>query len=289
MAQAAKIRVGLIQMRSGCCEAENLGFIKSKVDELVAHGCTYIQTPEMSLVLNRQKDGLFSSIFEDEADNPVPAFVELAQIAKAHGIWLHIGSAAVKASNNKAFNRAVLFSPTGEIIARYDKIHMFDVDLPNGETWRESALYVGGTRAVVCELPEFSLGLSICYDLRFGHLYRQLAKAGALILTCPAAFTKQTGKAHWHTLLRTRAIDNGAFVIAAAQGGVHEDGRETYGHSLVVNPWGEIIAELDHDAPDVLICDIDLGQVNEARSRIPSLKSEGRFAISKIDGNGAGL
>jgi len=177
-------------------------------------------------------------------------------------------------------NRAFLFSPQGRLVATYDKIHMFDVDLDNGESWRESATYEPGTKAVVAALPFGRLGLAVCYDLRFPQLFNAEALAGADILTVPAAFTRQTGEAHWHALLRARAIENGAFVIAAAQGGRHEDGRETFGHSMIVDPWGRIVAEADHDSPGVVLADIDLGQVAAARSKIPNLSNARAFEVA---------
>ncbi|MCP4184100.1 MAG: carbon-nitrogen hydrolase family protein, partial [Hyphomicrobiales bacterium] len=244
----------------------------------------YIQTPEMTSIIAQNRNTLFSQIETDDGTtnyNRVIGFA--ANLAKQHGIWLHLGSMAVKLSDSKAANRALLFSPDGRRIATYDKLHMFDVDLPNNESWRESSVYQAGERAILCRTEKFNLGLSICYDLRFPGLYRQLAQAGAQILTCPAAFTRQTGKAHWHSLLRARAIENGAFVIAAAQGGQHQDGRETFGHSLIINPWGEIIAEINHDRPDIIVCDIDLGQVEKARSRIPSLSNIQNYETVEIN------
>ena len=192
------------------------------------------------------------------------------------GIWLLIGSVAIKVSDTKTANRSVLFDPKGGIAARYDKIHMFDVDLPSGEKYRESNTVAGGDRAVTADLPWGRVGLTICYDMRFPHLYRSLAQSGAFLLTVPSAFTETTGKAHWHVLLRARAIENGAFVVAPAQGGTHANGRETYGHSLIVAPWGEVLAEAGTD-PCVIVADIDPVLSAEARARVPNLRHDRPF------------
>ena len=205
------------------------------------------------------------------------------------GIFLHVGSTAILRPDGKIANRALLFSPDGALLARYDKIHMFDVDLDNGESWRESAAYEAGEMAVVTDIGVAKLGLAICYDLRFPQLFRAEALAGADVLTVPAAFTRQTGQAHWHLLLRARAIENGAFVIAAAQGGVHEDGRETFGHSLIVDPWGKIIAEADHDEPGVIVAEIDTALSAEARKKIPNLKNAREFRVTTVGAQAAAL
>jgi len=192
------------------------------------------------------------------------------------GVWLLIGSLAIKVSDTKTANRSFLIDPKGGIAAQYDKIHLFDVDLPSGETYRESNTVAGGNRAILAETSWGRLGMTICYDLRFPHLYRALAKAGAFLLTVPSAFTETTGKAHWHTLLRARAIENGAFVVAPAQGGTHANGRKTYGHSLIVAPWGEVLAEAGTD-PCVIVAEIDSARVTDARTRVPSLKHDRDF------------
>ncbi|MCF6320895.1 MAG: carbon-nitrogen hydrolase family protein [Rhizobiaceae bacterium] len=276
------MRVACLQMRSGIQVEKNLETLEQMVAEAARRGAKYIQTPEMTSLVQKKPKQLFANIQPDEGRKNENHVIDFAsRLAKRHKIWLHLGSIAIRATPDKAANRGILFSPAGRRVANYDKLHMFDVDLPNNETWRESSLYQAGDKALIVETDEFILGMSICYDLRFPGLYRSLAAAGAQILTCPAAFTSQTGKAHWHTLLRARAIENGAFVIAAAQGGEHEDGRNTYGHSLIINPWGEIIAELDHDNPQVLICDIVLSEVNAARTRIPSLISNADFTTVK--------
>ena len=275
-----RLRVACVQMRSGTSEPANIEAMDGFVREAAAQGAQYVQTPEMTGLVQRGRAQLAAAISPD-AGNPV--FARAATLARELDIWLHIGSTAVAAGNGKAHNRAGLFSPRGERAATYDKIHMFDVDLDNGESWRESAVYVPGERAVVAPLPQAMLGLTICYDLRFPELYRQEAVAGATILTCPAAFTRQTGEAHWHTLLKARAIENGAFVIAAAQGGLHEDGRETYGHSLVVDPWGRIVAERENDEPGILVCDIEPEQSMAARAKIPNLNNARAFSLLRAE------
>jgi deaminated glutathione amidase len=195
-------------------------------------------------------------------------------------IWLHVGSIAVLVGNGKIANRSLLFSPQGAVAARFDKLHMFDVELPGGESYRESRNYQAGSAGVIADLPWGSLGLTVCYDLRFPHLYRALATAGADFLAIPSAFTRQTGEAHWHVLIRARAIENGCFVFAAAQAGRHESGRETYGHSLIVSPWGDVIAEADSQS-GVIVADIRPEEVEKARRRIPSLQHDRPFEISR--------
>jgi predicted amidohydrolase len=199
-------------------------------------------------------------------------------LARNYGIYLHVGSLALKVSPDKAVNRGFLIDPRGDIVARYDKIHMFDVDLEGGESYRESRNYRPGDLAVLADLPWGRLGLTICYDLRFPALYRALAEAGASFLSIPSAFTKSTGEAHWHVLIRARAVENGCFVLAAAQAGKHENGRETYGHSLAVNPWGRIIGD-GGTAPGVTFADVDVSEIAAARARIPSLQHGRRFEV----------
>ena len=270
------MRVGLIQMRSTPSISENIEVMDKFVREAASKGASYVQTPEMTGILQKRRAGLFSEICNQEQDRLVRRSMSLASEL---GIWLHVGSHAIKLSDDKAANRAFVFAPDGELVATYDKIHMFDVDLDNGESWRESNVYMPGKEARLVDVDGVGLGLSICYDVRFPHLYRQLALAGADVLSVPAAFTRQTGQAHWHALLKARAIENGAFVLAAAQGGDHEDGRETFGHSLIINPWGETIAELDHDDPGVLVADLNLEEVTKARSKIPNLANSREFVL----------
>jgi predicted amidohydrolase len=262
----SRIVVACVQMRSSRDPASNRDEAVARVREAAAAGAAYVQTPEMTALLERDRSALLDKIRSQDEDETIAA---LREVARETRVTVHIGSLAVRAGD-KVANRAVVIAPDGEILATYDKIHLFDVDLPNGETWRESATYVGGARAVLAETPLAPIGVSICYDVRFPYLYRAYAEAGAAILTAPAAFTRQTGEAHWSVLQRARAIENGAFMISAAQGGRHEDGRETYGHSIVVDPWGRVLAEGDAE-PGLVMAEIDLAEVERARARIPAL------------------
>ena len=268
----------LVQTRTGRKVAANVAEVSRLVREAAGAGAHYVQTPEMTSLLVRSREELFAAIGNEEQDEALKAFRALAAELK---IWLHIGSMAVRFGDmrERVANRAFLISPEGEITARYDKIHMFDVDLDQGESWRESRTYQPGEVAVVADLPWARLGLSICYDMRFPALYRALAEAGAGVLSIPAAFTKQTGEAHWHVLIRARAIETGSFVLAAAQAGTHEDGRETFGHSLIVDPWGRVLAEGGTE-PGIVTARIDPGLSAEARARIPALQNGRRFSIS---------
>ena len=275
MANASKFKVALIQMRSGLEPEANLAALLAGIDEAKRGGADYVQTPEMTNVLENKRERLFTKIFSEEQD---PTLATLRQVAAKLSIYIHLGSLAIKASPEKAANRSFLIDRKGDIAARYDKIHMFDVDLAGGESYRESSTYRPGELAVVADLPWGRLGLTICYDLRFPALYRALAEAGASFLAIPSAFTKQTGEAHWHVLMRARAIENGCYVFAAAQGGRHEHGRETFGHSLVVDPWGKIIAEGGTE-PSVIFAEIDPAEVAAARSRVPSLSHGRRFEL----------
>jgi predicted amidohydrolase len=271
----ATFNVGLVQMRSGLEPARNLDAAIKLIEEAKAAGADYVQTPEMTNIVANKRDLMLAATVAEETDASLAAFRTLA---RKLGIHLHIGSLAVRISPERAANRSYLIDPQGEIIARYDKIHMFDVDLAGGESYRESRSYRPGESAVVADLPWGRLGLTICYDLRFPMLHRALAEAGASFLASPAAFTKQTGEAHWHVLLRARAIENTAFVFAAAQGGRHEDGRDTFGHSLVIDPWGRILAEGGTE-PGVVMATIDVAEVAKARGRIPSLQHGRRFEL----------
>lgn len=263
-----KLRVACIQMRSSTNPEENVEALARLIEGAVQQGARYVQSPEMTGFIQQSRKNLFEVVKSADEDMLV---AEAKNMAAKHQIWLHIGSTAILRDDGKVANRAFVINPEGEICATYDKIHMFDVDLDNGESWRESAVYEPGQNAVLCDIDGISTGLAICYDMRFPHLFRDYAMTGAEILTSPAAFTRQTGEAHWHALLRTRAIENGAFMIAAAQGGLHEDGRETYGHSLIVNPWGEIVGEIDGNEPGIVVVDIDLDEVVAARKKIPNL------------------
>jgi deaminated glutathione amidase len=270
-------RVGLIQMRSGRSPDANFEAAAKLIREAKSGGADYVQTPEMSNLMETDRARFFAALLPEEEDFMLAGMRELARSCR---LFVHLGSLAVRASGDKAANRGFLIDPRGEVIARYDKIHMFDVDLASGESYRESRNYRGGELAVLADLPWGRLGLTICYDLRFPALYRALAEAGAVFLSVPSAFTKQTGEAHWRVLLRARAIENGCFVFAAAQGGVHENGRSTYGHSLVIDPWGEVLVEAGTE-PGVSLVDIDPGAVAAARSKIPSLQHGRRFEILK--------
>jgi len=274
-ANTSTFRAALIQMRSARSPQANIDDAAKLIGEAKNAGADYVLTPEMTNVMEVRREALFTSIVAEDDDTSLATFRELA---RKLGIFVHVGSLAVRVSHDKAANRSFLIDRKGEIAARYDKIHMFDVDLANGESYRESRTYRPGELAVVADLPWGRLGLTVCYDLRFPALYRALAEAGAIFLTVPSAFTKQTGDAHWHVLLRARAIENGSFVLAAAQGGKHKNGRETYGHSLVIDPWGRILAEGGTE-PGVVLAEIDPAEVAAARARIPSLQHGRRFEI----------
>jgi deaminated glutathione amidase len=275
MSTPASFKVGLVAMRSGVDPRANLVAALGAIDQAKRGGADYVLTPEMTNIMEIKRERLMATIVEEERD---PTLAALREIARKLAIYVHIGSLAIKASSDKAANRSFLIDRNGDIVARYDKIHMFDVDLASGESYRESRNYRAGELAVVADLPWGRLGLTICYDLRFPALYRALAEAGASFLAIPSAFTRQTGEAHWHVLIRARAIENGCFVFAAAQGGKHENGRETFGHSLVVDPWGRILVEGGTE-PCVVLAEIDPAEVAAARSRIPSLHNGRRFEL----------
>ena len=270
-----------IQLRSGKTISDNADAAESLIRAAAKDGAQFVQTPEMSNVLVRSREELLERISDTEDD----LFLKRARALAAElGIHLHLGSLAVLAGNGKVANRAFLIGPDGKILATYDKIHMFDVDLPNGESWRESATYEPGTQTVIADLPFAKVGMAVCYDIRFPAIFRTQARQGAQVLTGPAAFTRQTGQAHWHVLQRSRAIENGAYVISAAQGGTHEDGRETYGHSLIVDPWSAVIAEIDNDDPGYVLAEIDTQKVADARARIPAIANERDFVCCHADG-----
>ena len=273
-------KAALIQMRSGVDMTRNFSDASAMIREAAAQGAQYVLTPEMTNIFEADRERLKSLVCQEEQDASVAGF---SQLAKELGIWLHAGSLALRISEDRLVNRSLLFAPDGELVARYDKIHLFDVDMPNGERIRESDTFAPGGEAVVAKLPWGPLGLSICYDMRFPNLYNVLANAGAMFMAVPAAFTVPTGKAHWHVLLRARAIETGSFVLAAAQGGAHECGRHTFGHSLVITPWGEIAAELDTE-PGVLVFEVDEELVKRDRSRIPALKNARAFNLKLTDG-----
>jgi predicted amidohydrolase len=262
-----------VQLRSSDDVEDNIRVTSELIREAKGKGAEFIATPENTTLMAPDGGAKLENSFSEEHDSALPRFRALAAEL---GIWLLIGSLSIKVSESRTANRSFLIDPTGKIAARYDKIFLFDVDLPSGEIYRESNTVEGGCEAVVADLPWGRLGLSICYDLRFPQLYRKLAQAGSSFLAVPSAFTETTGKAHWHVLLRARAIETGAFVIAPAQGGTHANGRQTYGHSLIVAPWGEIIAEAGAE-PCVITAEIDPAAVKIARERVPSLRHDRGF------------
>jgi predicted amidohydrolase len=264
------MRIALYQATTGIDPERNARDLVGAVEQASAGGAEILFTPEMSGLLDRDRERA-SAHLRSEADDPVLAGIRDA--AARAGIWVHLGSLALagERDDGRLVNRGFLIDDEGRIRARYDKMHLFDVDLPTGESWRESAAYAPGERAVVAESPAGRLGLSVCYDLRFPDLYRTLTDAGATIVAVPAAFTVPTGQAHWHILLRARAIEAGAFVVAAAQVGRHEDGRETYGHSLVIDPWGRVLLDMVSER-GVGFADLDLAEVEAVRSRLPAIR-----------------
>ena len=272
-----RFRAGLVQMCTGRDVDKNVADASALIAQAARQGAQYVQTPEVTTLIETERGRLFAAVRPEEGNTAVARF---SALARELGIWLHIGSMSVLLGNSRIANRSFLFAPDGAIEARFDKIHMFDVELPGGESYRESKNYQAGNTGVLAELPWGTLGLTVCYDLRFPHLYRALAQAGADFLAIPSAFTRKTGEAHWQVLLRARAIENGCFVLAAAQGGRHESGRETYGHSMIVSPWGDIVAEADVH-PTVIVADIKSSDVQEARSRIPSLQHDRPFQVSR--------
>lgn len=273
------MRVGVLQACTGVDQAAGVAAMTAAIEAARAGGADMLFTPEMSGILDKDRQRAAANIVE-EADDPVLAAAREGA-AKA-GLWIHLGSLALKGGEGGRYvNRGFLIDDQGAIRARYDKIHLFDVDLPNGIRWRESESYAPGDRAVVAETPWGKIGLSICYDIRFPDLYRSLSDAGAVLLSVPAAFTVPTGEAHWHVLLRARAIEAGAFVIAAAQSGTHADGRETYGHSLVVDAWGRPLADLGGDV-GVKLVDLDLGEVAAVREKVPAIRHRRPIAAAEV-------
>lgn len=272
-------RAAAVQMCSGVDPARNAVSMARLVSEAAAQGATYVQTPEMTGMLQRDRAAA-KAVLRGEADDIIVRTA--SELAAELGIYMHVGSTAIALDDGKMANRGFLFGPDGKVLNRYDKIHMFDVDLDNGESWRESAAYRPGSEARVVSLPFAEMGFTICYDVRFPALFRAQAVAGAEVITVPAAFTKQTGEAHWEILLRARAIENGVFVIAAAQAGVHEDGRETFGHSMIIDPWGLVLASAGGTGEAVIVADIDPAAVKAAHDKIPNLKNGREFSIEKI-------
>ena len=272
-----RLDIALIQTRTPATADAGLAHVEPLIREAAAGGAKLILTPEGTNFLEQRRGLRDEALSTEDAD---AAVLGLRALADELGVWLLIGSAIVRsdaAGDDRAANRSLLVDPTGAVVARYDKLHVFDVDLPNGETYRESASVRPGDAATVADTPWGRLGLSICYDVRFPHLYRALAKTGAAMIAVPAAFTRPTGEAHWETLLRARAIETGAFVLAPAQGGAHEDGRQTWGRSTIVGPWGEVIAKAEHDEPCVVPATLDLNAVQKARQAVPSLLHDRDF------------
>lgn len=270
------MKAACVQLRSGLRRDANVAAAAELIREAAGAGAELVLTPEMTNVVDRDPKRLLSHLPREEGLSEIRFFAELAEEL---GIDLVVGSMALKLFQGAAANRSFVFSRTGRLVATYDKLHMFDVDIGAGETWRESAVYRAGEKAVLAETASARVGLSVCYDLRFPSLYRALAAAGAQVLTVPAAFTAPTGAAHWETLLRARAIETGSFVLAAAQGGEHEDGRRTWGRSMAVDPWGVVVGVIDHDEPGVLVVDLDLDAAAETRRRIPSLTHDRPFEL----------
>jgi predicted amidohydrolase len=275
---SSSLPIALIQTRTPATATAALAHIEPMIRQAAADGARLILTPEGSNLLEQRRDRRAMAIADEDQD---AAVIGLRHLAAELGVWLLIGSAIVRsghAGDDRAANRSLLIDANGTIVARYDKLHVFDVDLANGETYRESASIRPGDGACVAGTPWGRLGLTVCYDVRFPHLFRQLARAGACMIAVPAAFTVPTGEAHWEILLRARAIETGAFILAPAQGGTHEDGRRTWGRSIVVGPWGEVIARLDHDEPAVLHATLDLAAVEVARASVPQLRHDRAFA-----------
>ncbi|MBB6180015.1 carbon-nitrogen hydrolase family protein [Pseudorhizobium flavum] len=279
-------KAAAIQMCSGVDPEKNAADMTKLVREAASQGAIYVQTPEMTGAVQKDRAGLMA-VLKDEANDVIVSTAQ--ELARDLGIHVHVGSTAIALADGKIANRGFLFAPGGDRICTYDKIHMFDVDLDNGESWRESAVYRPGGEARVAELPFGKLGFAICYDVRFPALFRTEAVAGAEVLTVPAAFTRQTGEAHWEVLLRARAIENGAFLIAAAQAGVHEDGRETFGHSMIIDPWGKVLASAGGSGEAVVIAEIDVDQVKAARAKIPNLKNARDFTLDTVAAEAKGV
>ncbi len=276
----SSFKAACIQMRSGTGPEANIAAASEMIRAAAGQGAAFIATPEMTNLLDIRPGMARAKVRREAEDESLP---KLRALAAELGVTLLIGSLAIALDEEERFaNRSFLIGPDGALLARYDKIHMFDVEVGDGQTYRESRAYRPGEAAVLAGTPFAQLGLTICYDVRFPHLYRRLAQAGAQVLTIPAAFTRVTGEAHWHVLVRARAIETGSFVIAPAQGGKHEDGRETFGHSLIVSPWGEVLVEADGAEPGIILADIDLGDVAKARGRIPSLGNERAFPLTEF-------
>jgi len=261
-------RIALFQSNTGIDPAANAKTLVDAIGEAARGEASMLFTPEMSGLLDRNSQRASAKLRQEDHDLVLAA---CRDAAREYGIWVHLGSLAILVDDGKVANRGFVIDRAGHVQARYDKIHLFDVDLPTGESWRESAVYRAGQSAVVVNgTPIGKLGLTICYDLRFPALFARIAEAGADVITVPAAFTVPTGQAHWHTLLRARAIEAGLFVVAAAQVGHHDDGRNTFGHSLVVDPWGDVLLDMGEET-GVGFAEIELARISDVRSRIPAL------------------
>ena len=271
------MKAAAIQMRSGTRPEANLAALAPLVAEAADRGADYVLTPEVTFAFAENREGL-AAVAGPFDDNP--ALTGAGELARKHRLWLHIGSLAVALPDGYFANRSVLFTPEGTVAATYDKIHLFDATLPGLKEYRESATYRGGGAARLAQVGDITLGMSICYDVRFAPLYLALANAGAQLISVPAAFTVPTGDAHWEVLLRARAIETGSYVISSAQGGSHENGRSTWGHSMIVDPWGKIVAGNDGQAPGVIVADIDPERVADARARVPALANARKFSLS---------
>ncbi len=274
IAPVAPLRVALVQVNAGPEIGPNLEQAGIFVRQAAAQGAQLVCLPENVSLMAQGREKILARVKPEESHPGVPFFRDLA---KETGTWIMTGTLGCLLPDGRVANRAFVIDPQGQITARYDKIHMFDVDLAGGESYRESATYRPGEQAVVAPTPWGGLGLTICYDVRFAYLYRALAKAGASIITVPAAFTVPTGRAHWHVLLRARAIETGAFILAPAQTGIHDGGRGTYGHSVIISPWGEVLADAGEE-PGIILADLDLSKVEEARRMVPSLGHDRTFA-----------
>lgn len=262
-----QVKVALAQLTSTADRAASTAAVLGRIADAAAADAQFVLTPEVTTFMGLDRDAALANAMTEDADPSIP---QVREAAARHGVWVLLGSAALKdEGSDKLVNRSFLIDDQGRIIARYDKIHLFDVNLGEGRTFRESDTYRPGSQAVLAATPWGKVGLTICYDLRFPHLYRTYAQAGAAIITVPAAFTPWTGAAHWHVLLRARAIETGAFILAPAQTGDHGNGRQTYGHSLVVAPWGEVLAD-GGAAPGLTFADLDLDLVSEARAKVPA-------------------
>lgn len=269
------IKAACAQMTSGPDMAANLTQAETMIRSAAEQGATFVATPEVTdRMLPKKPENIGKALTEDQH----PGIAHFAALAKDLGIWLLIGSMSIRISDTQIDNRTFLFAPDGRLASTYNKIHLYDVDLPTGESHRESNTVQSGSKAVIADCAGAKLGMSICYDVRFPHFFRDLAKSGAQIITVPAAFTMPTGQAHWETLLRARAIETGCFILAPAQTGDHGHNRQTWGHSVIINPWGEVIAKAGAE-PEIIFADLDLAQVDKARHAVPSLKHDRDYEV----------